>query len=208
VRTLIATLIATIVCATACGSGRSQAVATPAPISADAIRGAALTPSDMGTDWTQKSDAAINTVQIGGRIGATNISNPGVVTTTAFEQKSGSGFVSDSVFLMATPGLARSVIAAHEQAAATTTWTQTRTEGGHTDWKISGLIAGLNPPIGDQMFATRMHADISDAKGAKTARSVEYVVFRVGRVVAFVVAQDTGAAVFARKLETKVRAVA
>lgn len=157
----------------------------------------------MGPGWTPKPDATLNTVQIGGRIGAANISNPPAQTTTAYTQKSGSGFLTDSVFLMGTPTLARNVIDFHSQAASTATWTQTRTEGGKTDWKISGALTGF-PSLGEQMFATRLHASITDAKGAKTERNVEYVVFRVGRIVAFVVAQDVGAAPFAQKLATKV----
>ena len=61
-------------------------------------------------------------------------------------------------------------------------------------WKISGSPSGLNPPLGEQMFATRLHATITDAKGAKTERNVDYIVYRVGRVVAFVIAQDATAA--------------
>jgi hypothetical protein len=195
---------------TACGGGggHTQTVGSPAPISAAAINAATLTAADMGGTWTAKADAAVNTVQIGGRIGATNIAGPPAQATTAFTHKTGSGFISDSVFLMGTPLLARAVIDAHEQAASTTSWTQSRTEGGQTAWKISGALTGLDPPLGDQMFATRLHATITDAKGAKTERNVEYVVYRVGRVVAFVIAQDAGAASVARKQETKVQRAA
>jgi len=157
----------------------------------------------MGPGWAPKSNATLNTVQIGGRIGAANISNPPAQATTAYTQKVGSGFVTDSVFLMGTPTLARNVIDFHSQAASTSSWTQTRTEGGKTDWAVSGALTGL-PSLGDQMFATRLHASITDSAGAKTARDVQYVVFRVGRIVAFVVAQDVGAAPFAQKLATKV----
>jgi hypothetical protein len=187
---------------------KTPPVATPAPISSAAITGAALTTADMGPGWMQKTDAALNTVQIGGRIGATNIANPPAEATTAFTQTDGPGFVSDSVFLMGTPTLARAVVDAHAQAASTTTWTQTRTEGGQTAWKIAGPLTGLNPPLGDQMFATRLHASITDANGAKTERDVDYVVYRIGRVIAFVVAQDGAAAPFARKQEAKVERAA
>ena len=197
-------LLVLVACATACGSPKPPAVATPSPISPSAIASAALSAADVGPGWTPKTDATLNTVQIGGRIGASNISNPPAQATTAFTQKTGSGFVSDSVFLMGTPTLARSVIDFHAQAASTTSWTQTRTEGGKTDWKISGQPTGLNPPVGEQMFATRLHATITDAKGAQTERNVDYIVFRVGRVVAFVIAQDVAGAPFARKQESKV----
>jgi len=200
--------ITLLVCATACTSKKPPPVATPAPISPSAITSAALSAADLGSGWTPKADATLNTVQIGGRIGAVNISNPPAQATTAFTQKNGSGFVSDSVFLMGTPTLARSVIDFHEQATSTTTWTQPRTEGGKTDWKIAGAPTGLSPPLGDQMFATRLHASITDEKGAKTERNVDYVVYRVGRVVAFVIAQDVPAAPFARKQEAKVERVA
>jgi hypothetical protein len=187
----------------ACSHAKPPPVATPSPITSAAITATTLSPGDMGPGWTPKSAATLNTVQIGGRIGATNISNPPAQATTEYTQKAGSGFVSDSVFLMGTPTLARNVIDFHSQAASTTSGTQTRTEGGKTDWKVSGALTGL-PPLGDQMFATRLHASITDAKGSKTERDVDYVVSRVGRVVGFVVAQDTGAAPFAKKLEAKV----
>lgn len=192
--------------ATACGGSdtRDRTIATPAPISSSAIQAAALSATDMGAAWTPKPNATLNTVQIGGKIGAANIASPPAQATTAFTQKTGSGFVSDSVFLMGSSALGRSVIEAHGQAASTTTWTQTRTEGGSTSWTVAGSLAGLDPPLGDEMFATKLRASIVDAKGLKTQRTVEYVVFRVGRVVAFLVAQDVGAASFARKLEDKV----
>jgi hypothetical protein len=189
--------------ASACGSSKPAAVATPSPISSAAISGATLSPTDMGPGWTPKAGATLNTVQIGGRVGATNIANPPAQATTAYTQKVGSGFVTDSVILMGTPTLAGNVIDAHVQAANTTTWTQTRTEGGQTDWKIAGPLNGL-ASLGEQTFATSLHATITDAQGVRTARTVEYVVFRVGRVVAFVVAQDVGVAPFATKLESKV----
>jgi len=204
VRRALLVLIALVACVTAC-SKNTPPVATPSPISRSAITSAALSAADVGPGWTQKTDATINTVQIGGRIGATNIASPPAQATTAFTQKVGSGFVSDTVFLMGTPTLARSVIDFHEQAASTTSWTQTRTEGGKTDWKISGDPAGLNPPLGEQMFATRLHATITDAKGAKTERNVDYIVYRVGRVVAFVIAQDVAGAPFARRQEANVQ---
>lgn len=205
----LALLFIALLSAPACStSHRAQPTATPVPITATAIDDAALAAGDMGSGWTEKPNASINTVQIGGRIGATNISNPPASRTTAFTQKTGSGFVSNTVFLMGTPALGRSVIDAHDDAASTTNWTQTRTEGGHTDWKISGAITGLDPPLGDQMFATRLHATIVDAKGAKTERNVEYVVYRVGRIVAFVITQDVGAASFARKQEKNVERAA
>lgn len=196
-----------MLCTTACGSPKPPAVATPSPISQSAITSAALSAADMGPGWTQKTDATLNTVQIGGRIGATNISSPPAQATTAFTQKVGSGFVSDSVFLIGSPSLARSVIDFHAQAATTPSWTQTRTEGGKTDWKISGSPPGLSPPLGEQMFATRLHATITDAKGVKTERNVDYIVYRVGRIVAFVIAQDVDGAPFARKQDANVQRV-
>jgi hypothetical protein len=199
-KALILFLISFVACA--CGKAKPAAVATPSPISPAAIQTTALSPTDMGPGWTPKTGATPNTVQIGGRIGAANISNPPAQTTTAYTQKSGSGFVTDSIFLMGTPTLARNVLDFHAQAASQTAWIQSRTEGGKTDWKISGPLT--LPNLGDQMFATRLHATITDEKGAVTQRDVEYVVFRVGRVVAFLVAQDVGAAPFAQKLATKV----
>jgi hypothetical protein len=203
------TTLALLVCLAGCGrSGTTTKVATPQPIDPTAVQGAALSAADMGSGWTEKTEVNLNTVQIGGRIGATNIANPPAQATTAFTQKNGSGFISDSVFLMGSSALARAVIDAHEQAASTTSWKQTRAEGGDTAWKISGAMSGLSPPLGEQMFATKLHATITDAKGAKTERNVEYVVYRVGRVVAFVVAQDVGAAAYARKQAAKVERAA
>jgi len=198
-----AALLLLLITFVACSGKKPQPVATPSPISPAAVTTAALSPADVGPGWTPKTGATLNTVQIGGRIGAANIANPPAQATTAYTQKAGSGFVTDSVFLMGTPTLARNVIDFHEQASSTTSWTQSRTEGGKTDWAISGSPAGLQP-LGEQMFATRLHAEITDAKGAKTARNVDYVVFRVGRIVAFVVAQDAAGAPFAKKLEAKV----
>jgi len=207
-KAILSLLLTALLGVTACGRSKTQTVATPPPISPAAIKAAALSPADMGSGWTPKADASLNTVQIGGRIGATNVSSPPAQATTAFTQKNGSGFVSDTVFLMGTPVLARAVIDAHAQAATTTSWAQTRSEGGLTAWQISGPLGGLDPPLGDQMFATRLHARITDEKGAKTERNVEYVVYRVGRVVAFIITQDVGAASFARKQEAKVERAA
>jgi hypothetical protein len=158
----------------------------------------------MGSGWTEQKNALVNTVQVGGHIGATNISNSPAEASTAFTQKNGSATLSDSVFLIGTTALARSVITAHIQAAQTTSWSQTRTEGGQIVWKISGALTGLDPPLGDQMFATKLHASITDEKGKKAERNVEYVVYRIGRIVAFVTTQDTKVATFARKQAAKV----
>lgn len=209
VRSKIAIVVSLFVAA-GCGSEpeRAQTVATPRPIIAAAINSAALSATDMGAGWTATANAALNTVQIGGKIGATNIAEPPAQATTAFTQKTGSGFVSNSVFLMGTPALARSVIDAHERAATTTSWTQTRREGGRTEWRVAGALTGLDPPLGDGMFATKLRASITDPRGAKTGRTVEYIVYRVGRIVAFVVAQDTPAAPHARKQEAKVKRAA
>jgi hypothetical protein len=182
--------------------------ATGPSVDPAAIPGAALSAADMGPDWAEQKSASVNTVQIGGTIGASNIVNPLAQASSAFTQKDSARTLSDSVFLTATPALARSIITAHVQAAQTASWTQTRAEGGSVNWKISGTPAGLDPPLGDQMFATKLHAAITDAKGRKADRNVEYVVFRFGRIVAFVVTQETAVAPFAHKQAAKVERIA
>ncbi len=193
--------------AAACGGGGGEAKSTPTATPPDLDRAdltrTLLNPRDAGDAWEQKSNPGPNTVQIGGRVGAANVSPSLAEATTAFGQKEGSGYVSNTLLLLRSTEVARAVITAHDEAAKTRTWSQDREDGGVADFSIDGAVQGL-PSLGDDMYATRLNVVLTSADDSKSENSIEYIAFSVGPMVAFVVAQDTTAGVLARRLESKV----
>lgn len=198
-RTLVASALCVAVLG-ACGTER-EATPTAAPLPAldDAdLAKAVLTSDDVGEGWTEDEDAAPNTVQIGGRVGAANVTNPVAQSTTSFTQKPGTGSVSNSVFLMASEDIARAVMDAHDNAADDKRWRQDREDGGRSTFTNKGTVEGL-VTLGDDDFSAKLIVNVKEASGEEAERTVEYVVYRDGALLSFVVAQDAGVAPFAKK---------
>jgi hypothetical protein len=199
-RQLVGVLVV-LVLAGSCGGGEE----TPPPPDLDRqdLARALLNAQDAGDAWEQTENPAPNTVQIGGKVGAASIRPSLAEATSAFEQKEGSGFVSDTIILLQSEGSARAVIAAHEEAAKTTSWSQEREDGTAADFSFNGAVQGL-PALGDEMFAARLKSVITTADDQTSENAIEYVAFSAGPMVAFVVTQDTTSGVLARRLESRV----
>ncbi len=196
-------LLAAMFATTACG-GASRQASEPTPnLDRQDLLGTVLDQETFGEEWERRDNPGPNTVQIGGRVGAANIHPLLAEATSAFGREEESGFVSNSLLLLRSEDAARSVITAHEEAAGTSAWEQDRDDGGRTQFSFSGAVHQL-PSLGDSMFAARLKAVITTTADEKSEHAVEYVVFTVGPMVAFVVAQDAPAGRFARRLESRV----
>ncbi|MGH2758928.1 MAG: hypothetical protein ACRDKJ_05115 [Actinomycetota bacterium] len=190
--------------AASCGGGdEAQPSATPPDLDRQDLRRALLNAQDAGDAWAQTANPGPNTVQIGGRVGAASVRPSLAEATSAFDEKEGPGFVSDTVLLLRSTEVARAVITAHEDAAKIREWSQEREDGGVADFTIEGAVQNL-PSLGDDMYAARLKSVITAADDSTSESSVEYVAFSVGPMVAFVVGQDTTVAVLARRLESRV----
>jgi hypothetical protein len=192
--------------AASCGGGggeQTRPTATPPDLDRGDLARAVLNAQDAGDAWEPKLNPGPNTVQIGGSVGAASVRPSLAEATSAFDEKEGSGFVSDTILLLRSEQVARAVIAAHDDAARTRTWSQDREDGGVADFSLDGAVQNL-PALGDDMYATRLKAVLTAADNSTSENSIEYVAFSVGPMVAFVVAQDTTAGVLARRLESRV----
>lgn len=190
---------------TACADEQPQATDQPTPrleVSVDALEEAALELPDLGEGWRPAEDDAPVTLQIGGRVGPSNIRDAENEITTAFEQTAGTGYVSNSIFLVESGDIASAWLDQHAQATRER-WTQERQDGGGARYERTGDVSGL-PSLGDETFSAAIDAVVEDGEGNETSRKIEYVVYRVDRIVAFVVAQDVGVATYARRQEAKV----
>jgi hypothetical protein len=188
----------------ACISCRSERKPPPPPdLDRDDLIAAVLDQSAIGDGWKAQEDPGPNTVQIGGRVGAASIRPVLAEATSAFDEEEGSGYVSDTILLLRSESLARTVISAHQQASSRDSWQQDRDDGGRTKFTYEGAVKAL-PALGDDMFTGRLKADITDADGNRSEHRVEYVVLSAGPLVAFVVTQDVPAGRYARRLEPRV----
>jgi len=152
----------------------------------------------MGKGWTAVKDPQPDTFQIGGRVGTeTYLSNATASKTVSFSQDNASGFVTNTVMILPSVAAAEAVMAAHQNQPPT--WRQQRVKGGHLDAKLTGTVANLDQQLGDDSFSAHVSATISDPGQPVTTRTVEYVAYRIGNVVSFVVAQDVGVASYAKK---------
>jgi hypothetical protein len=201
-RSLAASLFVAVLAA-ACGNGRPAPTPTPLDLSRRDLRAATLDAAAVGEGWTQREDAGPNTVQIGGRAGAANVRPVRAEATTAFERREDDGHISNTILLLRSEQTARAVISAHQEAARRTSWTQEREDGGRTAFTFDGAVADVDP-LGDAMFAARLKATVTTPDGRTSEHAVEYVVFSLGPLVAFVVTQDVGAGLYARRLEPRV----
>lgn len=201
-RLRVLAVLVTAVLATSCARGEPAPSPTPDLGRAD-LRKALLGAEDIGEGWKAREDASPNTVQIGGRVGAANVRPVRASATAAFEQEEGSGYVSNTLLLVRSEAVARAVIASHEEAASRDSWTQDRDDGGKAAFSFFGGVGGVTA-VGDELFAARLKVEITRPDAEPTDHTVEYVVFSVGPIVAFVVTQDTGASGLARRVESEV----
>jgi hypothetical protein len=198
-KSLVACALAAFLLAACAGEELATPTAPPLPVLDDAdLAKAVLTSEDVGEGWTKDEDAATNTVQIGGSVGAANVTGTLAQSTVSFKQLPGAGSasVTNSVFLTAGEDIARSIMQAHENAAAKPTWSQDREDGGKATFKNTGLVEGL-ASFGDDDFNARLVVNIKDAEGNETERTVEYLVYRDGALLVFIAAQDAEVEAFA-----------
>jgi hypothetical protein len=207
VRKLLVLLAACAFVASACsGSGKGgDASPTPQPktsIDPARIEDSAIDLGDVGGKWDVDPDAAPSTVQIGGQVGPSNVEDVEAQITTAYNEKEGSGYLSSSVFLVPSVEIAEAVMSVHDTATQTTSWHQERQDGGTYSFKRTGNVPDL-PQLGDETYSATLKVVVTDAAGKKTDRKIEYIVFRLDRILAFVIAQDAKAGVYARRQEQR-----
>jgi hypothetical protein len=164
---------------------------------------ALLTQSDVGDKWGAADDAAPSTVLIGGQVGPANIDIATADATSAFTEKDGTAYLSNTLLVVADEATARAIMGKHDDADARTKWTQERNDGGRSSFKRTGRVANL-PSLGDESFSAAVTAKVTNAEGQETTRKVEYVAYRIRNLIAFVVTQDARAAVYALRQEAKV----
>jgi hypothetical protein len=212
VRNLIAALALVLLAVTSCNSGGDQQQPSPTATVADEppleltkgdLEGAVLTPADAGGKWEAAKNAAPSTVLIGGVVGPANIDVAQEEATSAFVEKDGTGYLTNTLLLMADESVARAVMAKHDEGDSTQRWVQERNDGGGSVFRRTGRVASL-PGLGDESFSSALTVKVTDAKGVQTTRKVEYVAYRIRNLLAFVVMQDARAAVYALRQEAKV----
>jgi hypothetical protein len=186
-------------------------VPTPAPPTDPPFRffegtleGAALTVADVGQDkWEADAHPTPSTVLMGGEIGPANIDIAEAEATTAFNLKDGDAYLSNTLLLLEDEDTARAVMAKHDEVDDDRRWKQERNDGGKATYKRTGRVEDL-PSLGDEAYSATLDANIEDAQGSSVDRKLEYVVFRVRNLVAFVVTQDASAEAYVQKLDAKV----
>lgn len=186
-------------------SSEDPSSATDAPDVAfvpGALTAATLTADDLPDGWEVADDPAPSTIQYGGRVGPANIASPEQEITVAFREDGGSGYVSNSVFLLESVDLARAVMLAHTRSDAEK-WTQERQDGGGASFRRTGEIDGL-ATLADEVATAAINSEVTDADGAVTKRRIGYVAYRMDRIVAFVIAQDADVAPLARRQAERV----
>lgn len=179
-------------------------VPTPPSVTQRDVDGALLRASDLGEGWEVVEEAEHSTVQIGGRFGPANITEPVAESVSAFVETDGPGAVSNSVFVLQRDDVARSVVAIHETSAVTTSWTQDRVDEGTSSFELAGAIDELSD-LGDERFTATLDVEISTEDGGDPiSREIQYVVYRVGPVVGFVIAQDASVIPHTRRQAARV----
>ena len=211
-RVVAAAALALLVLAAGC-SRSDEPTTTPAPsdppleLTSGDLEAALLTGSDVGDKWQSDKDAAPSTVLIGGQVGPANIDIATADATSAFTEKDGTAYLSNTLVLLADEATARAIMAKHDDADARTRWTQERNDGGRSVFKRTGRVANL-PSLGDESYSAAIAATVTDADGNDTTRKVEYVAYRIRNLIAFVVTQDARAAVYALRQEAEVTRLA
>jgi hypothetical protein len=191
------------------GDPDAQATGTPTPrleVPTGAIDDAVLDLEALGPGWSEEKNAAPSTIQVGGRVGAANVKGGEQEATSAFKQTDDSGYVTNSIFLLDHTEAAQAVIDEH-RAATKEQWTQERVDGGGARYERTGEVGSL-PTLGDDMYTAAITAVVTDAEGTETERKIEYVVYRIDRILSFVIAQDVGVSTYVRRQEQKVARLA
>jgi hypothetical protein len=196
--------------ATACSPPGDEAAPTPTPaatptIDTEAISEVVLDQEDVGDELQPVDDPTPTTVQIGGQVGPAGFNDALGEATSAFVEVDGSGVVSNTVYLLKSADKAERFLLAHREAE-TSSWTQARDENGIATFELVGPVADL-AGIGDDLYTARMVVTIVDAAGTETEREVEYAVYRVDRLLSFVVAQDLEIAALVRLQEQKMTGI-
>lgn len=170
------------------------------------LAGGVLTVGDMGKGWTPVKNPQPDTFVIGGKVGtSTYIHDASATKTVSFTQDNASGFVTNTVFVLPTVEAAKAVIDAHSNQPST--WRQSRTDGGFLDAKLLSTVQSLSQ-LGDDTYSARVEVTIKPGNATQTTkRTVEYVAYRIGNVLSFVVAQDVAVAPFAKKQESRLQRI-
>ncbi len=203
-RKLALAVAALLLTSAACTSGQEAApTEPPLNLSSSDIRGAVLTEEEAGAEWDTETGARPSTVQIGGMVGPANIEPVRASATIAFVQEEGSGFVSNTLYLMQSEAAARAVMDAHIEHDDTRTWKQERDDGGEANYERQGRVPGVSN-LGDELYTARIKATISVPSADNVERTIDYIAFRIRSLIAFVVTQDADGGTFARRMESKV----
>jgi len=207
-RKFIPAAVAILLASAACSSGQETAP-TPPPLdlSSSEVRGAVLGEGDLGDEWNKEDDPRPSTVQVGGKVGPANIEPVRASATSAFAQKEGSGYLSNTLYLLQSEAAASAVMDAHTEHDATRTWRQERDDGGEANYERQGRVPDLSN-LGDELYTARIKATITTPGAEAVERSIDYIVFRFRSLVAFVVTQDVSGGTFARRMEPKIAELA
>ena len=212
-RSIAAAALAVLLLASACNGSPDSPAATATPdtppleLTTGDLETALLTSSDAGEKWEAAKDAAPSTVLIGGQVGPANIDIATADATSAFAEKEGTGYLSNTLLVVADEQTARTIMAKHDDAEARDRWTQERNDGGRSVFRRTGRVPNL-PTLGDESYSAAITAKVTDAEGEETTRKVEYVAYRIRNLLAFVITQDARAAVYALRQEAKVTRLA
>jgi hypothetical protein len=206
-RRVVAAALFVLALASACNRSPDAPNATddpPLEFTTGDLETALLTADDAGDKWEPSEEDAPSTVLIGGEVGPANIDERATAdATSAFDQKDGTGYLSNSLLVVADEETARAIMAKHDDAEARDRWTQERNDGGRSVFRRTGRVANL-PSLGDESYSATLTAKLTDAEGEESTQKVEYVAYRIRNLLAFVVTQDARAAVYALRQEANV----
>ncbi len=203
-RKLVLAVAAVLLASTACSSAQeAEPTEPPLNLSSSDISDAVLGDGDLGDEWDQEDDVRPSTVQVGGKVGPANIEPVRASATSAFVQKEGSAYISNTLYLLQTEAAARAVMDAHIEHDDTNTWKQERDDGGEANYERQGRVPNVSN-LGDELYTSRIKATITTPGAEAVERTIDYIAFRVRSLVAFVVVQDIDGGTFARRVEPKV----
>jgi hypothetical protein len=201
---LVIVLAAVLLASTACSDPQETAPTDPPlNLSSNDLREAVIGDGDLGDEWDQEDDARPSTVQVGGKVGPANIEPVRASATSAFVQKEGSGYLSNTLYLLQDEAAAQAVMDAHIEHDDTRTWKQDRDDGGEANYERQGRVPRVSN-LGDELYTSRIKATINTPNDESVERTIDYIAFRLRSLVAFVVVQDIDGGTFARRLEPKV----
>jgi len=203
-RKLVLAVAVPLLVSAACNSAQETApTEPPLNVSSSDVREAVLGDGDLGDEWSKEDDARPSTVQVGGKVGPANIEPVRASATSAFVQNEGSGYLSNTLYLLQSDAAARAVMDAHIEQDDTKTWKQERDDGGEANYERLGRVPNVSN-LGDELYTSRIKATITTPGAEAVERTIDYVAFRLRSLVAFVVVQDIDGGTFARRLEPKV----